>query len=182
VHGGNGLEGGNGQPAPPTRRVRVGWCPSSCVCLCDITTAARRGRLQKPVGPFSVGNVGNWGRRARLTAGNSDRADRLKPNIAFSRPDSYQRRGHLTVSKVESYRPTLPGSIIDSRTTGLGPLCRKENGVLVGRSQVWQLLSRGRIRSAMGRNVAVDTRYPSLRHTKQVISTAVWFVFYDTGA
>jgi len=41
--------------------------------------------------------------------------------------------------------------------------------VLVGRSHMWKLLSRGRIRSAMGRNVAVDTRSLSLRHTKEVI-------------
>ena len=49
-----------------------------------------------------------WNRRARLTAAHSNRADRLKPNIVFSKRDSYQRRGHLTVSKVESYRLTLP--------------------------------------------------------------------------
>ena len=29
--GGMGFEAGNGQPAPPARRVRVGWCPSRCV-------------------------------------------------------------------------------------------------------------------------------------------------------
>jgi len=49
-----------------------------------------------------------------------------------------------------------------------------------GRSQVWKLLSHGRIRSAMGRNVAVDTRSLSLRHTKQVIWTAVG-VPYEAG-
>jgi len=48
------------------------------------------------------------GRRARLTAAHSDRADRLNPNIVFSKRDSYQRRGHLTVSEVESHRLTLP--------------------------------------------------------------------------
>jgi len=36
-------------------------------------------------------------RRARLTAAHSDRANRLNPNIVFSKRDSYQRRGHLTV-------------------------------------------------------------------------------------
>jgi len=36
------------------------------------------------------------------------RADRLNPNIVFSKRDSYQRRGHLTVSEVGSYRLTLP--------------------------------------------------------------------------
>jgi hypothetical protein len=50
------------------------------------------------------------GRRARLTAAYRDRADRLNPNIVFSKRYSYQRRGHLTVSKVESYRLTLPRS------------------------------------------------------------------------
>ena len=44
------------------------------------------------------------------------------------------------------------------------------------------ILSRCRIRSAMGRIVAADTRSLSLRHTKQAIWPAVWFVFYDTGA
>jgi len=48
------------------------------------------------------------GRRARLTAANSERADRLNPNIVFSKRDSYQRRGRLTVSEVEFYRLTLP--------------------------------------------------------------------------
>ena len=48
------------------------------------------------------------GRRAERTATYSDCADRLKPNIVFSKRDSYQRREHLTVSEVESYRLTLP--------------------------------------------------------------------------
>jgi len=48
------------------------------------------------------------GRRARLTAAHSDRADRLNPNIVFSKRDAYQWRGHLTVSEVESHRLTLP--------------------------------------------------------------------------
>jgi len=48
------------------------------------------------------------GRRAERTGAHSDRADRLNPNIVFSKRDSYQRRGHLTVSEVESYRLTLP--------------------------------------------------------------------------
>jgi len=50
------------------------------------------------------------GRRAERTGAYSDRADRLNPNIVFSKRDSYQRRGHLTVSEVESYRLTLPRS------------------------------------------------------------------------
>ena len=53
-------------------------------------------------------------RRARLTAAYSDLADRLNPNIVFFKRDSYQRRGHLTVSKVESYRLTLPRTRIRS--------------------------------------------------------------------
>ena len=48
------------------------------------------------------------GRRAERTAAYSDRADRLKPNIVFSKRDSYQRRGHLTVCKVAFFRLTLP--------------------------------------------------------------------------
>jgi hypothetical protein len=48
------------------------------------------------------------GRRAEQTGAYSDRADRLNPNIVFSKRYSYQRRGHLTVSEVESYRLTLP--------------------------------------------------------------------------
>jgi len=48
------------------------------------------------------------GRRAERSDTNSDRADRLKPNIVFSKRDSYQRREHLTVCKVASYRLTLP--------------------------------------------------------------------------
>ena len=52
------------------------------------------------------------GRRAERTAAYSDRADRLKPNIVFSKRDSYQRRGHLTVCKVEFFRLTLPRSKI----------------------------------------------------------------------
>ncbi len=47
------------------------------------------------------------GRRAERSATYSDRADRLNPNIVFSKRDSYQRRGHLTVSEVESHRLTL---------------------------------------------------------------------------
>jgi len=48
------------------------------------------------------------GRRAELTAAYIDRADRLKPNIVFSKRDSNQRRGHLTVCKVAVFRLTLP--------------------------------------------------------------------------
>jgi hypothetical protein len=48
------------------------------------------------------------GRRAERTGAYSDCADRLNPNIVFSKRDSYQRRGHLTVSEVASYRLTLP--------------------------------------------------------------------------
>jgi len=51
-------------------------------------------------------------RCARLTAANSDRAERLNPNIWFSSRDSYQRRGHLTVSKVGSYRLIMPRSTV----------------------------------------------------------------------
>ena len=47
------------------------------------------------------------GRRAERTPADSDRADRLKPNIVFSDRDSFQRRGHLTVCKVAFYRLTL---------------------------------------------------------------------------
>jgi len=53
------------------------------------------------------------GRRAERTGAYSDRADRLKPNIVFSKRDSYQRRGHSTVSKVESYMLTLPRSSLN---------------------------------------------------------------------
>ena len=63
---------------------------------------------------------------------------------------------------------------------GLRP-CFEKDGVLVVRSHVWKVLSRGRIRSAMSPNAAVDSRSLSLRHTKQAIWTSVWFVFYDTG-
>ena len=53
------------------------------------------------------------GRRAERTGAYSDRADRLNPNIVFSKRDSYQRRGHLAVSEVdESYRLTLPRSTL----------------------------------------------------------------------
>jgi hypothetical protein len=48
------------------------------------------------------------GRRAERTGAYSDHADRLNPNVVFSKRNSYQRRGHLTVSEVESYRLTLP--------------------------------------------------------------------------
>ena len=48
------------------------------------------------------------GRREERTPAYSDRADRLKPNIVFSKRDSYQRREHLTVCKVAFYRLTLP--------------------------------------------------------------------------
>ena len=52
------------------------------------------------------GIAASCGRRARLTGAYSVRADRLKPNIVFLKRDFYQRRGHLTVSKVEAYRLT----------------------------------------------------------------------------
>jgi len=42
------------------------------------------------------------------TGAYSDRTDRLNPNIVFSKRYSYQRRGHLTVSEVESWWLTLP--------------------------------------------------------------------------
>jgi len=48
------------------------------------------------------------GRRAERTLADSDRADRLKPKIVFSSRDSFQRRGHLTLSKVALYKLTLP--------------------------------------------------------------------------
>ena len=54
------------------------------------------------------GIAARCGRRAERSATYSDRADRLNPNIVFSKRDSYQRREHLTVNKVESYRLTLP--------------------------------------------------------------------------
>ena len=57
------------------------------------------------------------GRRAERTLARSDRADRPNPNIVFSRRGSFQRRGHLTVSEVESYRLTLPRTLrITTRT------------------------------------------------------------------
>ena len=46
----------------------------------------------------------------------SDRADCLKPNIVFSKRDSYQRRGHLTVCKVVFFRLTLPRSTLTQET------------------------------------------------------------------
>ena len=54
------------------------------------------------------GIVARCGGCAERTPADSDRADRLKPNVVFSKRDSYQRREHLTVCKVESYRLTLP--------------------------------------------------------------------------
>jgi len=54
------------------------------------------------------GIAARCGRRAERTLPYSDRADRLKPNIVFSKRDSYQRRGHLTVCKVAFFRLTLP--------------------------------------------------------------------------
>ena len=54
------------------------------------------------------GIAARCGRRAERSALHSDSADRLNPNIVFSKRESYQRREHLTVSKVESSRLTLP--------------------------------------------------------------------------
>jgi hypothetical protein len=54
------------------------------------------------------GIAARCGRRAERTPTCSDRADRLRPNIVFSNRDSYQRRGHVTVCKVASYRLTMP--------------------------------------------------------------------------
>jgi len=48
------------------------------------------------------------GRCARRTAAYSDRAERLIPNLVLSSRDSYQRRRHLTVSKVGTYGLTRP--------------------------------------------------------------------------
>jgi len=56
------------------------------------------------------------GRRVERTPAYSDRADRPNPNIVVSKRDSYQRRGHLTVSEVESYRLTLPRTRTRTRT------------------------------------------------------------------
>jgi len=59
------------------------------------------------------GIAARCGRRAERTLPYecSDRADRLKPNIVFSKRDSYQRRGHLTVCKVAFFRLTLPRTV-----------------------------------------------------------------------
>jgi len=81
------------------------------------------------------------GRRARLTAAYSDRADRLNPNIVFSKRDSYQRREHLTVSKVESYRLTLP------RTRLTKPRPSTEADRVVARSGV-RVLGRDEVNGA----------------------------------
>jgi len=59
------------------------------------------------------------GRRAERTPAYGDLTDRLKPNIVFSKRDSYQRREHLTVSKVESYRRTLPRTWLTLNTPQL---------------------------------------------------------------
>jgi hypothetical protein len=87
-------------------------------------------------------------------------------------PSKRAQLGKISTKPFPQFHPPLRDS---------GP-CVVKKRVLVGRSQVWKLLSRGRIRSAMGRDVAVDTRSLSLRHTRQAIWTAVWFVIYDTGA
>ena len=54
------------------------------------------------------GIVARCGGCAERTGACSDRVDRLKPNIVISKRGSYQRRGHLTICKVASYRLTLP--------------------------------------------------------------------------
>jgi hypothetical protein len=56
------------------------------------------------------GIAARGGRCAERKGAYRDRADRLNPNIVLSKRDSYQRRGHLTVSKVGSCRLTLPRS------------------------------------------------------------------------
>jgi len=56
------------------------------------------------------GIAASSGRRAEQTGAYSDHADRLKPNIVFTKRDPHQRRGHLNVSKVESCWLTLPRS------------------------------------------------------------------------
>ena len=53
------------------------------------------------------GIAARCGRRAERSATYNDRADRLNPNVEFSKRDSYQRREHLTVSMVGSYGLTL---------------------------------------------------------------------------
>jgi len=60
-----------------------------------------------PIFHFHLANCASR-RCARRSTAYSDRAKRLNPNIVFSSRDSYQRRGHLTVSNVGSYRLTLP--------------------------------------------------------------------------
>ena len=74
------------------------------------------------------------GRRAERTPADSDRADRLKPNIVFLNRDSFQRRGHLTVCKVAFYRLTLPRKDSARPKFNLGssiwpPSCRPEHTV-----------------------------------------------------
>jgi len=73
------------------------------------------------------GIAARYGRRAERSATYSDR---LNPNIVFSKRDSYQQREHLTVSKVESYRLTLPRTrLTNPRTsTEFEPTRRARSG------------------------------------------------------
>jgi hypothetical protein len=85
------------------------------------------------------GNAARCGRRAERTPANSDRADRLKPNIVFPKRDSYQRRGHLTVSKVASYRLTLPRTRLTKTrpSTEAGRVVARSGVRVLGRDEVY---------------------------------------------
>jgi hypothetical protein len=69
------MEAGNGQPAPPARRVRVGWCPSRCVpASASVISPTPRGEApREPRWPIlsgewrELGITGNV-RRAAATA------------------------------------------------------------------------------------------------------------------
>jgi len=91
---------------------RVGSCATLKTCSNPIPTPRRVLAILRMFGEIAARSD-----RTERTGAYSDRVDRLNPNIVFSKRDSYQRRGHLTVSEVESYRLTLPRTSTSTRLT-----------------------------------------------------------------
>jgi len=106
------------------------------------------------------GIAATCGRRAERTLALRDCADRLKPNFAFSKRDSYQRRGHLTVCKVASYRLTL------HRTRQGGP--RNSREVALARTSVQRRRPR-----AFGRTFDAVLHKPNARSVSDRPACAV---------
>jgi len=82
----------------PRRRARTRHGERGGVfCKAYLTANGRPSRVLTILRMFG-GIAARCGRCAQRASAYGDRADRLNPNVVFSKRVSYQRRGHATVS------------------------------------------------------------------------------------